>query len=152
MKMIRVLILLFLPLLIGGCVAETLQTSLLAQRIDPLRHVLSAMTVAYERKDEQAFLEFLDHSAISSSQIQERLREDFSVFSEIKIDLMMDHVQFSEQAAWVAVHWRGHWKTTTSESIMEKRGQALLRWSTDEPPKLREIRGSTPFGLHESGE
>jgi len=145
--------LLFLVLFffLGACATTPTKPSPVAEQVDRIRQALGSITESYEKKDEKKFLSALDPSFKSLPSFKEQVLKDLTTFSEINIDMKIDRVEVREGSVSTAVHWDGVWKTAAGASPLEKKGHALLVWTTGENPLLLEIRGDPPFGIFQQG-
>lgn len=135
----------------GGCATQPTKPSPVSIQVDQIREALQGITESYEKKDAQAFLDHLDPSFKGSAELKNQTLQDFKVFSQMEIQLIIDRVQIEEKSIWVAAHWGGVWKTTPEAAPLEKKGHALFRWTSGDHPKLLEIRGDPPFGVFRVG-
>lgn len=134
-----------------GCATEPAKPSPTAIQVDQIRQALQGITESYEKKDEKAFFEKLDPAFKGGADFKNRALQDFKAFSQMEVHLNIDRAQIEEQGVWVAVHWGGIWRTAPEATPIEKKGHALFRWTSGDPPKLIEIRGDPPFGVFRSG-
>lgn len=146
----------FLPLLLlfffsSGCATTPSKPSAVAEQVEHVRQALTEMTASYEKKDEAAFFAAVDPSFQSSPALKEQVPKDWKAFSDISVEIKIDRVEIREGAITTAVHWGGIWKTAASAPPLEKKGHALLVWTTGEQPLLLEIRGEAPFGISPGG-
>ena len=150
-QMIRTLLGGMFLLWLGGCVSEPTKPSPTATQVDQIRLALQGITESYEKKDEKAFFEKLDPAFKNAADLRNQTLQDFKAFSQMEVQWTVDRVHIEEQGIWVAAHWGGVWKTTAEGPPLEKKGHVLFRWTSNDPPKLLEIRGDPPFGVFRSG-
>lgn len=140
-----------LLLALESCATEPAKPSPTAIQIDQIRQALQGITESYEKKDEKAFFEKLDPAFKNGADFKSQTLQDFKAFSQIEVHLTIDRAQIEAQAVWVAAHWGGVWKTAAEAPPIEKKGHALFKWTSGDPPKLLEIRGDPPFGVFRPG-
>lgn len=144
----------FLPLLLSfaaACATAPTKPSPVAEQVDRIRQAVASITESYEKKDEKKFLSSLDPSFKSLPSFKEQVLQDLATFSEIDIDMKIDRVEVREGSISTAVHWGGVWKGAAGTPPLEKKGHALLVWTSGETPLLLEIRGDPPFGIFRGG-
>ena len=138
-------------ILLAGCAAERAKPSPVSIQVGQIRQALDSITESYEKKDEKTFFEKIDPSFKNVEDFKGRAIQDFATFSQIKLELKVDRIRIEDDSIWVAARWSGAWKTAPEAPPLEKRGNALLRWTAGEDPKLLEIRGDPPFGVYGTG-
>lgn len=75
------------------------------------------------------------------------IREDFSTFSEITLDLTIERIVIDEGSISSFVTWEGTWKRTPESPILAYSGHGTLLWSGTQVILLRRVEGDLPFGI-----
>ena len=75
------------------------------------------------------------------------VRQDFSTFSDIQLDLTIERILIEEDGISAFVSWDGTWKRTPENPPYSARGHGTLLWSGTQVILLRGVEGDLPFGI-----
>ncbi|MBN4054748.1 hypothetical protein JYT87_03475 [Nitrospira defluvii] len=143
----RTIFVLFSLIVLCGCAGEQKRPSPVTKKVDGLQTVLTDIADAYGRKDTEGFLAGIDTSSQAMRSLQDRVIQDFDHFSSAVLSLAIHRVEISDKALKTTIRWKGVWTSASDLLLLEKRGSAILFWTTSGEPKLIDVRGESPFGV-----
>jgi hypothetical protein len=127
-----------------GCSQEEVKKSENATRIRTLYDTLDLFKKNYEAKSFSDFFAEFSSSYPDIEKVKKRTADVFSRFNLITLRFYLDHIILEEASSSLVVRWEGEW-THPSEGPFKAGGNAILKFSTETPPRLIGIQGIDPF-------
>jgi hypothetical protein len=143
---------LWIAAVVASCAASRQALSPVAMKAQKIELELKNLAKLYEKRDESQFFSSLHPLFKESSFSKESIQHDFKTFSEIKIGMEPTQVEITKEGVFIEVYWEGAWATNSVSSPLRQSGHALFIFSAEDPHRLLEIRGESPFGLFQKKE
>jgi hypothetical protein len=115
-------------------------------RFQRVVQAIKSLETAYVNQDASAFHELL-LPLENLNRLENHVRQDFSAFSAIHLDLAIDRIIIDGDRISAYVSWQGDWQRTPEEAFTQARGHGALLWSGKQVILLRGTEGDLPFGI-----
>ncbi|WP_342348571.1 hypothetical protein [uncultured Nitrospira sp.] len=115
-------------------------------RFQRVVQAIKTLEKAYVNQDAAAFQELL-LPLENLDLLEAKVREDFDMFSTIRLDLTIDRMVIDGDRISAFVSWQGDWERTPQEASAQASGHGILLWSGNQVILLRGIEGDLPFDM-----
>lgn len=115
-------------------------------RFQRVVQAIKALETAYVNQDASAFQELL-LPLENLDLLEANVREDFAIFSTIRLDLTIDRMVIDGDRISAFVSWQGNWERSPQGAFAQASGNGILLWSGNQVILLRRIEGDLPFGM-----
>ncbi|MDX1411423.1 MAG: hypothetical protein R3351_04660 [Nitrospirales bacterium] len=140
-------IFLFLAITLGvGCSKKEPRYPEDHARFQRIVGAIKTLQTAYVKQDGSTIHDLL-LPLDSLTKWEAAVRQDFSTFSDIQLDLTIERILIDEDGISAFVSWDGIWKRTSESPAYAARGHGTLLWSGTQVILLRGLEGDLPFGI-----
>jgi len=115
-------------------------------RFQRIVEAIKSLETAYVKQDAAAIHELL-LPLDPLVKWEAAIRQDFTTFSDIILDLNVDRIVINESQISTFLSWQGTWKRTSDSPPLASRGHGTLLWSGNQVILLRGVDGDLPFGI-----
>ena len=115
-------------------------------RFQRIVEAIKKLQTAYVKRDSSTIHELL-LPLDNLTKWEAAVRQDFSTFSDIQLDLTIERILIDEEGISAFVSWDGTWKQTSEDPPYSARGHGTLLWSGTQVILLRGVEGALPFGI-----
>jgi hypothetical protein len=129
-----------------GCSKKTPKYPEDHARFQRVVQAIKTLENAYVNKDVSAFHELL-LPLENLDVLEAHVREDFSTFSTIHLDMTIDRILIDGDRISAFVTWQGDWQRTAEGPFTQAKGHGVLLWSGNQVILLRRTEGDLPFGM-----
>jgi len=137
----------FLFILIGvGCSKKAPRYPEDHARFQRIVEALNTLETAYVKHDAATIHELL-LPLDPLAKWEAAIRQDFSTFSHITLDLNIDRIVIDESQITAFLSWQGTWKRTPDSQPIATLGHGTLLLSGSQVILIRGIDGELPFGI-----
>jgi hypothetical protein len=129
-----------------GCSKKTPKYPEDHARFQRVVQAIKTLETAYVNKDASSFHELL-LPLENLDLLEAEVRQDFTTFSAIHLDLTIDRILIDGDHISAFVSWQGDWQRTDQGEFARASGHGVLLWSGNQVILLRGTEGDLPFGM-----
>ena len=129
-----------------GCSKKTPKYPEDHARFQRVVQAIKTLETAYVNKDAPTFHELL-LPLENLDLLEAKVRQDFTTFSAIHLDLTIDRILIDGDHISAFVSWQGEWQREPQGTFDRASGHGALLWSGNQVILLRGTEGDLPFGM-----